>query len=189
MLSDIISALRLTGLTIVICAVAYPLGMLAVAMIAAPNARMGSLVTDSAGHVVGSRLVAQSFSRPEYFWPRPSAVDYNAAGAGGSNLSPSNAAIGQRAEEIISRLALPSDSAVPADLITASGAGLDPHISYAGTIAQASRVAAARGMSENEMLQLIDEVAESIPLTAANAKIVNVLEINMALDAARDHQP
>lgn len=189
MLKELLTALRLIGLTILICAVVYPLGVLAIAVVAAPEARMGSLLTDSEGRVVGSRLVAQSFARPEYFWPRPSAVDYNAAAAGGSNLSPANPAIRERAEEIVSRLTLPAGAAVPADLVTASGAGLDPHISYAGAIAQAPRVADARGTSENEVVQFIDDIAESIPLTAENSKIVNVLELNLALDAARDVEP
>jgi potassium-transporting ATPase KdpC subunit len=189
MLSELLTALRLIGLTIIISAVAYPLGVLAVAAVAVPDARMGSLLTDSEDRIIGSRLVAQSFARPEYFWPRPSAVDYNATAAGGSNLSPANPAIGKRAEEIVARLALPLDTPVPADLVTASGAGLDPHISYAGAIAQASRVAAARGVSENEILQIVAEIAESIPLTAETAKIVNVLELNLALDAARDQDP
>ena len=90
MLTDLLSALRVTGLTIFICAVGYPLGVLAIAAVAAPDARMGSLITDSEGRVVGSRLVAQGFARPEYFRPRPSAVDYNAASTGGSNYGPSN---------------------------------------------------------------------------------------------------
>jgi K+-transporting ATPase ATPase C chain len=189
MLTELLTALRLIGLTILICAVAYPLGVLAFAAVAAPDARMGSLLTDSEGRVVGSRLVAQSFAQTEYFWPRPSAVDYNAAAAGGSNLSPANPAIRERAEEIVSRLTLPPGAAVPADLVTASGAGLDPHISYAGAIAQTPRVADARGISENEVVRVIEDVAESIPLTADNAKIVNVLELNLALDAARDVEP
>jgi K+-transporting ATPase ATPase C chain len=189
MLQELLTALRLIGLTIFICAVAYPLGVLVFAAVAAPDARMGSLLTNSEDRVVGSHLVAQSFTRPEYFWPRPSAVDYNAAAAGGSNLSPANPAIRERAEDIVSHLALPPDATVPADLVTASGAGLDPHISYAGAIAQAPRVAAARGVSENELMRLIDNVAESIPLTAETAKIVNVLELNLALDAARDVEP
>lgn len=189
MLKELLTALRLIGLTILICAVVYPLGVLAIAAVAVPDARMGSLVTDSEGRVVGSRLVAQSFARPEYFWPRPSAVDYNSAAAGGSNLSSANPAIRERAEGIVSRLAMDPDEAVPADLVTASGAGLDPHISYAGAIAQTPRVADARGISENEVVRVIEDVAESIPLTADNAKIVNVLELNLALDAARDVEP
>jgi K+-transporting ATPase ATPase C chain len=189
MLTELLTALRLIGLTILICAIAYPLGVLAFAAVAAPDARMGSLLTDSEGRVVGSRLVAQSFAQTEYFWPRPSAVDYNAAAAGGSNLSPANPAIRERAEKIVSRLALNLDEAVPADLVTASGAGLDPHISYAGAIAQAPRIADARGISENEVVRVIDDIAESIPLTAENAKIVNVLELNLALDTARDVEP
>lgn len=93
MRSELFASLRLVGITIVACVVAYPLGILALAAVAASDARMGSLIVNSEGRVVGSRLVAQGFSKPEYFWPRPSAVDYNAAAAGGSNLSPANPAI------------------------------------------------------------------------------------------------
>lgn len=188
MRTELLTALRLVGLTIVICVVAYPIGVLAIAAVAVPDARMGSLLTDSEGRVVGSRLVAQSFTRPEYFWPRPSAVDYNAAGAGGSNLSPANPAIRERAEEIISRLALQAETAVPAELVTASGAGLDPHISYVGAIVQAARVAEARGMSENEVMRFIDDAAESLPLADEKAKIVNVLVLNLSLDSMRGKQ-
>jgi K+-transporting ATPase ATPase C chain len=182
MRSDLLASLRLGGLTIVVCSVAYPLTVLAIAVVIAPDARMGSLVANAEGKVVGSRLVAQSFSRPEYFWPRPSAVDYNAAGAGGSNLSPANPAIRQRAEETIARLALSAEMPAPADLVTASGGGLDPHISYEGAIAQAPRVATSRGVDENVVVKMINETAEQIPLTGPSSRIVNVLELNLALD-------
>jgi K+-transporting ATPase ATPase C chain len=182
MISELLASLRLVGLTIAVCVVVYPLGILAVAAVVAPDARMGSLVVNSDGEVVGSRLVAQGFSRPEYFWPRPSAVDYDATGAGGSNLSPANPAIRERAEETISRLALPTDAPVPVDLVTASGAGLDPHISYAGALAQAARVANARSLSEDKVRRLIDQAAEEIPLMTDAERIVNVLELNIALD-------
>jgi K+-transporting ATPase ATPase C chain len=173
----------LLGLTIAICVVAYSLGVLAVAAVLAPEARMGSLISHD-GRVVGSRLVAQGFSRPEYFWPRPSAVDYNAAAAAGSNLSPANPLIRERAEAVIARLDLPEDTPVPVDLVTASGGGLDPHISYAAAVAQAARVARARDLSEDEVRRVVDEVAEGIPLNTQRTEIVNVLELNLAIDAA-----
>jgi K+-transporting ATPase ATPase C chain len=175
MRSDLLASLRLAGVTIAICVVAYPLVILTFATVVVPDARMASLVVNSDGRVVGSRLVAQSFSRPEYFWPRPSAVDYNATAAGGSNLSPANPAIRERAEEVISRLELPSDTQIPVDLVTASGAGLDPHISLAGAM--------ARDLDEDEVRRLVDQIAEEIPLMANAEHIVNVLELNMALEA------
>jgi K+-transporting ATPase ATPase C chain len=182
MRSELIASLRLVGVTIAICAVAYPLGALAIAAVVAPDARMGSLITHN-GRVVGSRLVAQKFSRPEFFWPRPSAVRYDAAAAAGSNLSPANPLVRDRAEQIISRLDLPQGALVPVDLVTTSGSGLDPHISYAAAAAQAPRVAKAREMSENEVMRVINQVAEEIPLTTEGARIVNVLELNLALQS------
>jgi K+-transporting ATPase ATPase C chain len=183
MRSDLLASLRLAGVTIAICVVAYPLVILTFATVVVPDARMASLVVNSDGRVVGSRLVAQSFSRPEYFWPRPSAVDYNATAAGGSNLSPANPAIRERAEEVISRLEQPSDTQIPVDLVTASGAGLDPHISLAGAMVQVRRVASARDLDEDEVRRLVDQIAEEIPLMANAERIVNVLELNMALEA------
>lgn len=183
MRTELLASLRLLSLTLAICVVAYPLGVLAVAAVVAPEARMGSLISQD-GRVVGSRLVAQGFSRPEYFWPRPSAVDYNAAAAGGSNLSPANPLIRERAETVIARLDLPDDVSVPVDLVTASGGGLDPHITYAAAVAQAARVARTRNLSEDEVRRVIDEVAEEIPLNTERTLIVNVLELNLAIDAA-----
>ncbi len=92
-----------------------------------------------------ARLLAQGFARPEYFWPRPSAVDYNASAAGGSNLSPTNPALRARAEEILARTA-GGGKPLPADLVTASGSGLDPHITLEAASYQVQRVAAARGV-------------------------------------------
>lgn len=193
MFKELLASARVCGLTILICVVAYPLVILGVAAVVASEARMGSLVTDDAGNPVGSLLIAQSFTQPEYFWPRPSACNFDASAAAGSNLSPTNPAIRERAVAVIGRLAPIEGTAVPADLVTASGAGLDPHISLAAARIQAVRIAKAREIDENRVLELIDRHTERIPLSAENgAGIVNVLAINLALDAKvplREVQP
>ncbi len=141
MLNEFIRSFRLMGLSIAVCVVAYTTLILATASVVAPEKRLGSLVYGSDGQVIGSRLVAQPFTRPEYLWPRPSAVDYNAFGAGGSNLSPTNPKIRERADAILANYKLKDGATLPADLVTASGSGLDPHISLAAALIQADRIA------------------------------------------------
>jgi K+-transporting ATPase ATPase C chain len=190
MLKDILVSLRLVAVTIAVCAVAYPIGILAVAAIVAPQARLGSLVANADGGVVGSRLIAQAFTKPEYFWPRPSACDYNASGAGGSNLSPSNPAITQRAKAALTRLDATAEHPAAADLVTTSGSGLDPNITLAAAENQLARVAKARGISETRVIELLAQHAHTLPLSRnTDTKLVNVLEINLALDAASPTKP
>jgi K+-transporting ATPase ATPase C chain len=190
MLADIFHSLRLVALTITVCVAAYPLGILAVAAVVAPEARMGSLVCAADGRVVGSRLIAQGFSSPQYFWPRPSACDYNATGAAGSNLSPTNPALTERAKAALAKLDATAEHPVAADLVTTSGGGLDPHISLAAAENQIPRVAKARGMSETEVGELVAHQAARLPLSAnPNTKLANVLELNLALDAANRSLP
>jgi K+-transporting ATPase ATPase C chain len=190
MIADIFRSLRLVALTIAVCVVAYPLGILSVAAVVAPEARMGSLVRAADGRVVGSRLIAQGFSSPQYFWPRPSACDYNATGAAGSNLSPTNPALTERAKAALAKLDATAEHPVAADLVTTSGGGLDPHISLAAAENQIPRVAKARGMSETEVGELVAHHAARLPLSAnPNTKLANVLELNLALDAANRSLP
>ena len=188
MLMDLLTSVRLCVVTIAICVVAYPLVVLEFAAVAAPDKRIGSLIADADGQIIGSRLIAQQFTRPEYFWPRPSACDYNAAAASGSNLSSANPELRRLAQERIYRLASGDDEAVPADLVTASGSGLDPYISYSAAQFQAPRVTNARNMSENEVQNLIDKHAEQPPLTSGpESRLVNVLELNLALEGLNTH--
>jgi potassium-transporting ATPase KdpC subunit len=183
MLEDVVTSIRLCVVTIAICVVAYPLVVLEFAAVAAPQKRIGSLIADANGQIIGSRLIAQQFTRPKYFWPRPSACDYNAAAASGSNLSPANPELRQIAQERIGRLPPGEGATAPADLVTASGSGLDPHISYAAALFQAPRIARARGMSDHEVSNLINKHAKQVPLTSGpESRLVNVLELNLALD-------
>ncbi len=182
-MNNVIASLRLTVSSIVICSMVYPAIILGFAMIAAPDSRQGSLIRNEAGEIIGSRLIAQSFTQPGYFWPRPSAVDYDASATGGSNLSPTNPALTQRAEADIAKLELGSGPRVPADLVAASGSGVDPHISLASANLQAGRVAAARGLALATVETLIQENLEERALVVLGGEpVVNVLTLNIALD-------
>ncbi len=190
MIKDILVSLRLAVVTLAVCTLAYPVGILAVAAVAAPQARFGSMITNAEGQVVGSRLIAQAFTKAEYFWPRPSACDYNATGAAGSNLSPTNPAITERAKAALARLDASPEHPATADLVTTSGSGLDPHISLAAAENQIARVAKARGISETKVVDLVEQHAYGLPLSRnSDTKLVNVLELNLALDAASRANP
>lgn len=152
-----------------------------------PDQRRGSLIVQN-GKVVGSRLIGQPFENPAYFWGRPSATGpspYNAAASGGSNLGPHNPALQDRVQERI--LALSREHAgdlraIPVDLVTASGSGLDPHISIAAALWQVPRVAARRRMAEAELCKIIDQQIEHRLLNVLGEPVVNVLQLNLALD-------
>ncbi|WP_114963201.1 potassium-transporting ATPase subunit C [Tritonibacter mobilis] len=183
-MSDFISGLRVAAATMAICVAGYTALILGFAQVATPATANGSLVSNAEGEVVGSRLIAQAFTSPEYFWPRPSAVDYDAAGAGGSNLSPANPELTERAEALISAHGgATEERPIPADLVTASGAGLDPHISLEGALFQAERVATARGGEVGAVASIIRNVAYAPGAFFTEGHIVNVLELNLALDS------
>ncbi|MBL9122086.1 MAG: potassium-transporting ATPase subunit KdpC [Planctomycetaceae bacterium] len=161
---------------------AYPLGVTLIAQGCFPHAACGSLVKDH-GHVVGSALIGQAFTRPEYFWSRPSAAGYNAAGSSGSNLGPTNPvlldAVAARAQDLGASAARP----VPVDLVTASASGLDPDISPAAALFQVARVAQARGVPETVLEQLVAVHTQERLLGIWGERRVHVLELNRALDA------
>lgn len=184
MFNEFIRSLRLTGLTITVCVIAYTAFILASASIVAPETRLGSLIFGADGKVIGSRLVAQAFTRPEYLWPRPSAVDYNASGAGGSNLSPTNPKVRERAEAILADYTLKDGVTLPADLVTASGSGLDPHISLAAALIQADRIAMSRQVDVSTIRELLQKQAASESSSSvAPEGLINVLEFNLLLDS------
>ncbi|WP_099909720.1 potassium-transporting ATPase subunit C [Puniceibacterium antarcticum] len=180
-MNDILSSIRVAIASMLVCVAGYTALIWGVAQAVTPATAQGSLLTDASGQIIGSRLVAQSFTSPGYFWPRPSAVDYNAAGAGGSNLSPANPAITARASAIIAAYGV--DAPIPADLVTASGAGLDPHISLAGALFQVPRVAQARGMDPAAVQSVVERLAFAPGGPLTQERIVNVLDLNLALDA------
>lgn len=152
-----------------------------------PDQAAGSLLRRADGTVVGSSLIAQKFVLPAYFQPRPSAVDYNAASTGGSNYGPSNPdhlkATRERLDAIVKQeQTQPAD--VPSEMITASGAGLDPHIPPAAAMLQARRVAAARGVAVDRIETLVRGLIEPPQWGFLGRPRVNVLKLNLALDEA-----
>lgn len=183
-MSDFISGLRVAAATMVICVAGYTAVILGFAQAVTPATANGSLIMDEDGEIIGSRLIAQAFTSPEYFWPRPSAVNYDAAGAGGSNLSPANPELTERAEALIAAHGgATEERPIPADLVTASGAGLDPHISLEGALFQAERVAEARGVEPSAITSVVRRLAYAPGAFFTEGRIVNVLELNLALDA------
>ena len=143
----------------------------------------GSLIRHDNGTTFGSVLLAQAFTQPRYFWPRPSAVDYNASATGGSNLSPTNPLLTERAKALIGRYGLRAGQRLPADLVAASGSGMDPHITIQAALFQASRVASARNLPLHRVSQLIEQNKEVPTLRVfGGAPVVNVLKLNVALD-------
>lgn len=182
----VISFLLLTLLT----GIAYPLLVTGISQLAMPNQANGSLIVKE-GKPVGSTLIGQSFSDPKYFWGRPSAtgpVPNNAAASSGSNLGPTNPALMDAVKARVQALrdADPSNQqAVPVDLVTASGSGLDPHISPAAAEYQLARVARVRNLDPNAVHMLVTEHTEGRQFDILGEPRVNVLELNLALDAAR----
>jgi len=180
-------ALSLFALLTLLTGVVYPLFVTAAAQLIFPHQANGSLITRD-GTVVGSELIGQSFTAPQYFWGRPSATGgsaYNGAASGGSNLGPNNpalvVAVTERAallREGTSDKSLP----IPVDLVTASGSGLDPHISIAAAHYQAERVARLRGVDVTVVQALIAEHSSRPAVPGFGEPIVNVLAVNLALD-------
>ena len=174
----------LTALT----GIAYPLLVTGIGQAAFPEQAAGSLI-HRGGVAVGSSLIGQNFQDPKYVWGRPSAtapMAYNAANSGGSNQGPLNPALRDAVKGRIEalRAADPGHNApVPIDLVTASGSGLDPHISVAGALYQAARVAQARGLTLPQVQQLIEQHAEGRLFGLLGEPRVNVLQLNLALDA------
>jgi K+-transporting ATPase ATPase C chain len=172
----------------VLCGVAYPLLVTGVAQVAFDHQADGSLV-ERDGVVVGSALIGQDFTSPQYFHPRPSAAGdgYDGAASSGSNLGPTNPAHLALVEERVAAYradnGLGADTLVPVDAVTASGSGLDPHISVRNAELQAPRVAAERGLSLDAVQTAIDAHTTARPLGILGDPGVNVLELNVALDA------
>ncbi len=150
-----------------------------------PSQSEGSLIRRADGTIVGSRLIAQKFTRPEYFQPRPSGVDYNAAATGGTNYGPSNAdhlkAVQERLDAVTKQEGV-TVGQVPSEMVTASGGGMDPHVPPSAAELQATRVASTRGVPIERVRALIHAHTEPPALGFLGRARVNVLELNLALD-------
>lgn len=175
--------IRLFVLCVVAISFVYLPALLGIAGIAAPEKSTASILSGPDGKPVGSRLVAQEFKRPEYFHPRPSAASYDSMGAVGSNLSPTNPAIAERASEICSKYGSTRENPIPADLVTASGSGLDPDITVEGAVYQIPRIAAARGIAAEKVRAAINQTKRPLMGAFGGPELVNVLELNLALDS------
>lgn len=175
----------------VLTGILYPLVVTLIAQAAFPAQANGSLIVQN-GVVVGSGLIGQSFDDPKYFWGRPSAtgpVAYNAAASSGSNLGPTNPALAEAVQARVEalRAADPGNTAlIPVDLVTSSGSGLDPHISVAAANYQMARVARARKLEPARVQELVTQYTEGWTLGILGEPRVNVLQLNLALDALGD---
>jgi K+-transporting ATPase ATPase C chain len=181
-MDSLLASIRLVIATLVICVAGYAGVIWAIAQTLTPATANGSLIAAPDGTVIGSRMIAQKFTQPRYFWPRPSAVDYNGAGAGGSNKSPTSPDLTKRAEEIVALYSATAANPLPAELAAASGGGLDPHISEHAALYQAARVAQARAIPHQQVEDLIRQSAFSPGGFLTPDRLVNVLELNLALD-------
>ena len=181
-------ALRTTIVTIVLTGLIYPFAMTGLAQVLFPWRANGSLVTDEKGQVVGSELIAQSFANPGYLQPRPSAAGekgYDPTSSGGSNLGTTSKKLQDRVAGDLKRLKTENPDAVgavPVELVTTSGSGLDPHISPEGALWQVPRIAKARGISPERVKAVIDENVEGRTFGVLGEPRVNVLLANLALD-------
>jgi K+-transporting ATPase ATPase C chain len=188
MLDHLVPAIRATVVTLVLTGLLYPLVMTGIAQGLFHHKAEGSFVTDGAGKVVGSELLAQGFASPGYFQPRPSAAGekgYDPLASGGSNLGPTSKKLQDQAAANLGNLQKENPGApglVPVELVTASGSGLDPHLSPATALWQAPRVARARGVSLDRVRTLVEESVEGRDLGILGEPRVNVLQLNLALD-------
>ena len=186
--SEIRSAVLSTLILAVVCCGLYPLVVFGIAQVAFRDKANGSLLVDKDGTVRGSKLLGQSFTDAKYFHPRPSAAGngYDAANSSGSNLGPTsqklNDAIKDRVAAYRAENGLKETDPIPADAVTASGSGLDPHISAENAELQAMRVAKARGLSLEKVRALIAQHTDTADLGVLGEPGVNVLELNLALD-------
>jgi K+-transporting ATPase ATPase C chain len=181
-MESLFASTRLVLATMLVCVAGYAAVIWGIGQILTPFTARGSLIATADGKIVGSRLIAQKFIKPEYFWPRPSAVDYNASAAAGSNKSPTSPDLTKRAEEIIPQYGATAENPLPPELAAASGAGLDPHISEHAALYQARRVAETRGLPLAEVETIIRQHVFAPGGFLTPDRLVNVLELNLALD-------
>lgn len=183
MLTHLRPAIALTAFFTLLTGLAYPLVMTGAAQTLFPLAANGSLI-ETEDTVIGSSLIAQPFAGAGYLHPRPSASGWNAAGTGASNLGPTSATLIATVAERRAAWEAANGATAPIDAVTASGSGLDPHISPENAMAQAGRIATARGVDESAVRSVIEAAVESPWLGLYGERRVNVLLTNIALDEA-----
>jgi len=187
MWQQLLPGLRMTLVMTILTGVIYPLAVTGLCQVFFRDKANGSLITVN-GQVIGSELIGQNFIRPDYFHPRPSAAGndgYDATASGGSNLGPTNKKLIDRVQASVDKFRKENPDyhgAIPADLLTASGSGLDPHISPASAEAQAQRVAKARGVAVDQIRTMIASHTEGRDLGFLGEPRVNVLMLNLDLD-------
>jgi K+-transporting ATPase ATPase C chain len=186
MFAHLRTAVLMTVVLTVLLGVVYPLVMTGIAQVVFPVQANGSLMRSRDGGVIGSALLAQEFTRAEYFHARPSANGYDATNSGGSNLGPTNQklidAVKDRTAAYRSENGLAADAPVPVDAVTTSASGLDPDISPANALLQSARVAKARNMSEDQVRSMVNQYTDGRTLGILGEPRVNVLKLNLALD-------
>ena len=188
MWQQILPGIRIKIFMTLVLGILYPLGITGVSQVLFPHQANGSL-TQAGGKVVGSELIGQNFAKPEYFQPRPSAAGndgYDPTASGGSNYGPTSQKLIDRVKASIDKFRKDNPDytgPLPADLVTASASGLDPHISPDSAAAQMARIAKARGIPAEQVSQLVARLTEGPDLGILGEPRVNVLRVNMAMDA------
>jgi len=185
MKKQLITSLLYTVITAVALGVVYPLFVTGVAHILFRDKADGQLTYDAKGQLIGSKLIGQPFTGPAYFHSRPSAAGtgYDAQASSGSNLGPTSKALVDRVQQSVASENIPSAGPVPVDLVTASGSGLDPDITPAAAFYQVGRVAPLRGLTEQQLHSLVQAHVQPRQFGILGEPRVNVLELNLALDA------
>jgi potassium-transporting ATPase KdpC subunit len=188
-MKDIKPAILMFIIFTIICGGIYPVVVTGIAHAVFPNQAKGSFITDSSGKEIGSSLIGQPFSAPKYFWPRPSSTSdfgFNSMASGGSNAGPTNPAYLQTVGDRVKALRDTGvTGSIPADLVQASASGIDPHITPESALLQASRVAKARGITEESLAKLVASHTEGRQLGFLGEPRVNVLGLNLKLDALK----